>query len=613
MKILLSSIICLFASSSLAQFNARTDSWLKLMRYQKTLFGFKSEVDSTEYFLSKDGKYSPEKELQKTLSLFNDKERRLEFICKFPARATLLRKNKLIDQTIELEKCDKYQDFKSKINLDSVSLVFSSYFIQKPASAFGHTFFRLSTKENQNQNDLLDYGVDFSAQVTTKNPIVYGVKGILGGFKGRFKLMPYYYKIREYNDMESRDLWDYKLNLTKEDIDFFVAHLFEMEYVHFDYYYFDENCSYHILSFINAIKPEWKLTESLSYFVPPVDTIYALKGKDIIRDISYRPSKYKSLEKHLEMFNKKEFKLFKKLAANKIEPSSLPANLKEKEKVNILDAYSDYIEYKYAKDIGQKNENYKRVLAKKIDINLSRSLIKNTKSSIKDYTNEFKNSPEKGHKTRRVQFSLFSSDHYIKEQTGYEFQFRFALHDFLENKKGYIPYATSELGKLTFSQNSEQNFRVDNFTVANVEALRPLNSLEKDLSWRFQLGVKDLIERRKQDAAIFIDVSLGYSILVKDTVFSLLLRTENNLHNSLDNKIRSSLGPEVLIVYNMKQMAYKLNFGKLFYTKSPYLNELNYTNVEGRWNFQLNSSIFLRYQNNDYIKNKLNLGYSLNF
>jgi len=36
--------------------------------------------------------------------------------------------------------------------------------------------------------------------------------------------MPYYLKVREYNDMENRDVWEYELNLSPEEIDRLLMH-----------------------------------------------------------------------------------------------------------------------------------------------------------------------------------------------------------------------------------------------------------------------------------------------------------------------------------------------------------------------------------------------------
>ena len=61
----------------------------------------------------------------------------------------------------------------------------------------------------------LNYTVNFSADVTNSNDFLFAFYGLAGRYRGRFATVPYYIKIREYTDMESRDLWEYDLSLIR--------------------------------------------------------------------------------------------------------------------------------------------------------------------------------------------------------------------------------------------------------------------------------------------------------------------------------------------------------------------------------------------------------------
>ena len=56
-----------WAPSNLDSFS-KSQKWLKLIRYEKGLFGYESLVKADEYFLSKEGKTSPLQELKKSIS-----------------------------------------------------------------------------------------------------------------------------------------------------------------------------------------------------------------------------------------------------------------------------------------------------------------------------------------------------------------------------------------------------------------------------------------------------------------------------------------------------------------------------------------------------------------
>ena len=70
-----------------------------------------------------------------------------------------------------------------------------------------------------------------------------------------FHALPYFYKVREYNDYESRDLWEYDLNLSPRAVAMLVAHLWELGSTYFDYFYLSENCSYHSLAVLGVAEP----------------------------------------------------------------------------------------------------------------------------------------------------------------------------------------------------------------------------------------------------------------------------------------------------------------------------------------------------------------------
>ena len=85
-----------------------------------------------------------------------------------------------------------------------------------------------------------------------KNGLTFAIQGLIGGYPGTFSVLPYYIKVREYSNLENRDLWEYELNLSPEEIEIFVDHLWELGSTYFAYYYLSENCSYHVLGLLEA-------------------------------------------------------------------------------------------------------------------------------------------------------------------------------------------------------------------------------------------------------------------------------------------------------------------------------------------------------------------------
>jgi len=268
--------------------------WHKLLHYTLGVLGegflgggYESEADGVGFFLSPDGKRDPQAELDATLRAFFLPLRAVSEtgdanehpLCRFPARFLFLRETLAIDASrLPVQRCPKAESFLAELDPGSLTLIFSAYYLNNPASAFGHTFLRLNKQHSLavgERRELLDYGIDYSADVDTDNAIIYAFKGIVGLFPGTFKRVPYYYKVRTYNDYESRDLWEYELSLGPKQLLMLSAHLWELGHTYFAYYYLTENCSYHVLSLIEVADPSLHLLEGISAPVIPADTVRA--------------------------------------------------------------------------------------------------------------------------------------------------------------------------------------------------------------------------------------------------------------------------------------------------------------------------------------------------
>ena len=254
------------------------------------------EADGPLFWLAPDGKVNPAAELDATLEgiwAAEPTDPRVQHpFCRFPARLMWLDERLHFDPArLPRRQCRRYAEYVGKLRANSVAVVFSSYYLNSPASAFGHTFLRVHRRYGATANELLDSGVDYAAVVDTTNALLYAFKGLTGLFPGMFHSMPFFYKVREYNDYESRDLWEYELDLSPRAVAMLVAHLWEEGSTYFDYFYLSENCSYHVLAAIEVSDPRFHLLDKLRNPVVPVDTVRALmKDPGLVRGIRYRPS-----------------------------------------------------------------------------------------------------------------------------------------------------------------------------------------------------------------------------------------------------------------------------------------------------------------------------------
>src|SRR5947209_7670564 len=249
----LPEVLAIARGKSLAQ----EREWLRLGHWRRGLLrGWESEADGPALFLSPAGKTDPAAELEATLTGFFSPmdsapagklaDATLEHPqCRFPARFAWLAAAIPIDLArLPPRDCPRFDAFWKKVSARSAALVFSSYYLSSPASAFGHTFLRLGKEQRATTGerlDLIDQAVDFAALPDTSNAILYAFEGLFGFFKGEFTARPYFYKVREYADFESRDLWEYELSLDQRQLGMLVSHIWELGQTWFDYYYATEN------------------------------------------------------------------------------------------------------------------------------------------------------------------------------------------------------------------------------------------------------------------------------------------------------------------------------------------------------------------------------------
>ncbi len=88
-----------------------------------------------------------------------------------------------------------------------------------------------------------------------------------------------YIKAKEYSDFENRDIWEYRLNLTEDQMQRLLMHGWGLGNRAFDYFYFNENCAYQILSLLDVADPELQLAERFWFYTFPSDGIRMIADK----------------------------------------------------------------------------------------------------------------------------------------------------------------------------------------------------------------------------------------------------------------------------------------------------------------------------------------------
>uniref|UniRef100_UPI003562DBAB Lnb N-terminal periplasmic domain-containing protein n=1 Tax=Marinobacter sp. TaxID=50741 RepID=UPI003562DBAB len=327
--------------------------WLTLGHYHQSTFGsgYASQADDPAFFLSEKGKTSPEAELTATLEAIqlpgegNDHAR-----CRFPARDAWLREQ--LDLPSEPINCPDYDEWAGTLNTEKVTLVFAASYLNSPSSMFGHTFLRLDPPQDDETDLLLAHTISYAADAAQHDSeLLFAYRGIFGGYPGVTAIKPYYEMIRLYNDIEHRDLWEYTLNLSQQEVDTMLAHTWEIQDKNFDYYFFDENCAYRLLALIDVARPGTALLEEVSTHAIPSDTVRWVRDKKLIESIHYRPSAATAVSHNLNALPAEHQTIAAAIANGylKLDAPEVKA-LNNGDKARLLDTTYDYLRYQSEAD-----------------------------------------------------------------------------------------------------------------------------------------------------------------------------------------------------------------------------------------------------------------------
>lgn len=509
---------------------------------------YKSEFLPGPFFLHPMGHKNPQAELKKMLEALQNLPIDDQHVrCRFPARYTFLQRSLSLEPIPE--DCPKLKEFKKAKMAKAAAIVFSSYYLNAPASVFGHTLLRL-IKKGGGGNELLDFAINYSADTVHENAFIYTLKGLTGGYQGSFKAIPYYYKIREYNDFESRDLWSYELNFNESEMNFLLNHLWELGSASANYFYLSHNCSYFMLKVVEVIKPHLNLAESLPFYTIPADTLRILvhPKNDLVRKIHFRPSLASKIKHSKSTLNSKQVDDAKKVLTN-IDHSVDIASMNLA--INLFD-------FENIKDLLKEEP---KVIKKRHRLLLKRSRL--GKERKKENSESFSPSaPHKGHDSARIKLGWGDES---RKEDYYSFQLRGAFHSFFDFAEGYPANTELELVKVDLRYYTKSK-RVDLQELVLVNA-RVVPTELGEMGWQYYLGLSNLDELSCQNCKkvkMVTAVGLGESLWDGVYIYSMI-GVNPEVSHRFQGKFRINLFPSIGIQFQkIKNINFQLEYLKYF-------------------------------------------------
>ncbi len=562
-------------------------TWQRLMYANKNQ---KSEVTYSGYFLSENGKNNLKEELKADISaLLVPAQDNQSIRCKFPARSQwLMQKVGIQENELPQVKCTEFENWIGQIKPHKATLIYATDFMGNPSSMFGHTLLRLDPKDQQQLN-LVSYAVNYAATVAGNDNWSYAWKGLTGQYPGEYSLMPYYRKVKEYGDFESRDLWEYELNLSPEETRFLVSHIWEMQHVSFPYYFVSDNCAYRLLGLVDLVKPESNLQEKFTYASIPMETIKSMQQQGLTKAPVYRPALETQLLAQAHQHGASLAKVAHQIAMLPIQQSSqILKSFTEQDQAKILemaydDLYLQFIGRKVEESIAQPQLRQLLALRSQIDLDKQRQ-------EPKRPTKE----PTQGHNARNL--SLKAGE--VQGDKFIELGHRQAYHDLIDPQGGYRA-GTQLLFLNGNAQWRDDHLKLERLDLLEVNSYNPIQPFKTPLSWGFNLGWRQeaihdgSFSEDKQHGVASFNAQVGYSLADygRKHICYGQVQTYVQTGSNLDKGWRVGMGPTLGCMNQWFE-----RFNSVVQIELPYWKDQNQWNlrVNTQWQYVINRNNAVR-------------------
>lgn len=551
-----------------------------------------SEIDDPAFFLAPQGKTDISSELDETIRRFKEDTNRSNesIFCRFPARRAWLEQE--LNTSFGAGECTDYDALLTKMDPQKVTLVFPSAHINSPASMFGHTFLRI---DSSMESKLMSYAINYAAHTEDTNGLLFAYKGLFGGYYGFYSMLPYYEKLKEYRDSESRDVWEYDLNLTHAEVMAMVRHIWELQHINSWYYFFDENCSYHMLWLTEIARPSVHLRDHFFYYVIPPETVRAYEEESLVSEKHFRASKRTKLLSYERQLTPQGLESVRLLAEGKMDKNGLKQmRLRDQELRFVLEAAAELVEYNYIEGKISK-ENY----AVRYHMLLSERAAQGIGD---DLPLPSKSNPDTAHHAARVEVA----QGWYEQRSPLLLGWRPAFHDLSEDDTGHLSGAQIEFLDTVIGVDHNR-VNLEKLTVISLASITPVSHFFKPFSWRMKSGW----DRDYGDDRLSFVTRVGAGAAIGDEqLFGYVLsEPEVRLGFNADIGLGFSVGGGINWGNRMKS---QIEAGEVLYLDSADRSRITFTHL---WQLNPSGALSISYEamHQEYREDRVRIGASLYF
>ncbi len=468
-----------------------SSGWLKLLNYlpDTTRAGrYRSVILTDSFFMAEDGAENPLAEMLTTIqAFFQFPENHNEHaICKFPARLLWFERQLRLDKRYLPEvNCADYAVWHKNHSISSVSVVFATGYLGNPASYYGHILLKLNSEKKTSNSSLLDTSINFGAIVPdAEDPISYIAKGLFGGYDSGFTHISYYFHTHNYGESEMRDLWEYELDLSSDEVDFLVAHTWELLGKKYTYYFLNKNCAYRMAEILELIDGVHLLSGS-ELWLAPQEIIQGIAktsrfGKSLIKRIEYIPSRQSRLYLKYSSLQSSEKELVRDIISdNSLLETSIFSTYELKSQHKVLDTLLDYYQFVDLSEETQYSEQYRTMLSKRYQL----------PPGVPEYptVSEF----EGPHRGRPASLVSLAGTYNTQKDFGGIFSLRPAYYDELDAEEGHVVNSSLKMATLTLDVFQDMP-RIRQFDIVDITSIHSESTSlpgDRNFAWKLNLGI----------------------------------------------------------------------------------------------------------------------------
>lgn len=336
--------------------------------------------------------------------------------------------------------------------------------------------------------------------------------------------------------MNHRDIWEYPLNLNREEVKRLLMHFYELNSIYSDYYFFDENCSYNLLFLLDAARPSLDLTDQCKWWVIPLDTIKTVIKNALVTESVYRPSKTTKIKHLASLLRQNGRKMALGVAKGYLEPKRiLEQGISNAEKITVCDLATEYLQYKYTKKALTKEPYLDRFL-KTLQV---RSLL--GPSDEDRYRIPAPAPPEEGHHSNRFSLGIgLKEDKFFQE-----IRYRPTYHDLLDNDKGYLEGAQIVFGGTALRYYfSDRRLELEDLDIIDIVSISPRDEFFRSISWKITTGLTRKVMEEGGDRLVY-QLNPGGGFAYKNEflgLWYLMMETDLNLAGTLEEGYAAGIG-----------------------------------------------------------------------